>query len=614
MSVPLITRALLFGEPARQSPAISPDGSLISFLAPHNGVLNIWVGDRVIRDSRPVTDCRRRGITMYSWASDGRHLLYVQDRDGDENTHVHAVDLTTGDERDLTPFDGVQAHIIGLDRRVPGELLVGMNLRTRGLHDAYRISLAGGEPRLVAENTGFGGWVADRDLQVRGAVSFRSDGGMDLLVRDGEEDPWRVLHSARYEDTGMTRPIGFTDDGKRLTVLSSVDSNTTRLVSIEVASGDVEVVYEDPRFDVVGVDLNPDSRHPDLAVVLRERNHLEVLDPALERDVEVLRAAADGDVVPLSRDDRDRWWIVQDNIDDAPAGYLLYDRVTGRVETLFTHQPALEGAALARMDPFTITARDGLELSGYLTFPPNEPRVDLPAVLNVHGGPWMRDGWGFRGEVQWLANRGYLVIQVNFRGSTGYGKDFARAGDREWGGRMQDDLIDAVQWAVRCGFADPGRIGIYGTSYGGYAALAGAAFSPDLFRCALSVCGPSNLRTFVESVPAYWAPMAARLRRAIGDPESEPQFLWARSPLSRADAIRIPVFIAQGANDPRVKEAESEQIVTALRERGVEHHYMIFDDEGHGFVDPRNRLAFYAAAERFLADHLGGRCEATSRD
>jgi dipeptidyl aminopeptidase/acylaminoacyl peptidase len=286
--------------------------------------------------------------------------------------------------------------------------------------------------------------------------------------------------------------------------------------------------------------------------------------------------------------------------------FYAYDRSSGTSQFLFEHQPALSGYQLAAMEPFSFQARDGLTIHGYLTFPPGAERSQLPAVLNVHGGPWARDRWGFGPEAQWLANRGYLCIQVNFRGSTGYGKAFINAGDREWGAAMQDDLSDAVAYVIGLGWADPARVAIYGGSYGGYAALAGAAFTPGLYACAVDIVGPSNLITLIETIPPYWAPLIAQFHNRVGNPETDRDFLWSRSPLSAADRITVPLLIAQGANDPRVKQAESEQIVAALEKAGIDHEYMLFPDEGHGFAKPENRLRFYGAAEQFLARHLGG--------
>jgi dipeptidyl aminopeptidase/acylaminoacyl peptidase len=342
---------------------------------------------------------------------------------------------------------------------------------------------------------------------------------------------------------------------------------------------------------------------------LKERTEYVVLDPSVADDVKAIRALHHGDPRLAGRDDADTTWLVGFTNDTGPIPYYLYDRATKSGQFLFEHQPALSGYALAPMEPFTFTARDGLVVHGYVTFPPGHGRQGLPAVLNVHGGPQARDVWGFNPEAQWLANRGYLCVQVNYRGSVGYGKAFVAAGDREWGGKMHDDLIDAVGHIAAQGWADKSKVAIYGGSYGGYAALVGAAFTPDVFCCAVDIVGPSNLKTLLETIPPYWAPAAAALYRRVGHPVDDEAFLWSRSPLSRARDIRIPLLIAQGANDPRVKQAESEQIVAALSEAGIEHEYMLFPDEGHGFAKPANRIKFYTAAEQFLARYLGGRYE-----
>jgi dipeptidyl aminopeptidase/acylaminoacyl peptidase len=343
--------------------------------------------------------------------------------------------------------------------------------------------------------------------------------------------------------------------------------------------------------------------------VLKDRMTYTVLDPSVADDFKAVRALHPGDPTFSDRDEADTTWLIAFTVDAGSVTYFMYDRATKTGRLLFSARPALDSYELAPMEPFSFTARDGLLIHGYVTFPPGLGRTGLPAVVDVHGGPQVRDTWGYNPEAQWLANRGYLCIQVNYRGSTGYGKAFIAAGDREWGGKMHDDLIDAVGYAVDQGWADKSKVAIYGGSYGGYAALVGAAFTPDVFCCAVDIVGPSNLKTLLETIPPYWAPMIAQLYRRVGNPETDADFLWSRSPLSRARDIRIPLLIAQGANDPRVKQAESEQIVAALTEAGIDHEYMLFPDEGHGFAKPENRIKFYTAAERFLAKYLGGRYE-----
>jgi dipeptidyl aminopeptidase/acylaminoacyl peptidase len=609
MALPaLIPRDVLFGNPERVSPRISPDGERLAFIAPADGVLNVWVGP-VGGDYKVVTDDRDRGIRWFDWAGDGRHLLYIQDKGGDENWRLYTVDLSTGDVVDRTPYDNVQAQVVAKDQRHPTIVLVGLNKDNEQLHDVYRLDLESGAFDKIVENPGFIGWVADADLEVRGGAAPTPDGGFVLMVRDDSTSEWRPLLTIAQEDSLTTNPLSFSLDGSDLFAVSSVGANTGRLVRMAVDGSSIEVIYEDPTYDVTAVSTDPVTRDPRIAFVLRDRMALESLDPSLADELAAIAALHDGDPVFQGRDHADRRWVVAFTDDAGPVRYFVWDRDAQEGTYLFSHRPVLEEFSLATMEPFSFTARDGLEVHGYLSFPPGVERSALPTVLNVHGGPWARDEWGFNPEAQWFANRGYLCVQVNYRGSTGYGKEFVNAGDKEWGGKMHDDLIDAVEHVVGQGWADRERLAIYGGSYGGYAALVGATFTPDVFRCAVDIVGPSNIKTLIESIPPYWAPLVAQFHTRVGNPETEEEFLWSRSPLARVDEIKIPMLIAQGANDPRVKQAESEQIVEAMREKGIAHEYLLFEDEGHGFAKPDNRLRFYAAAERFLALHLGGRCE-----
>ncbi len=612
--VELVPREVLFGNPERVSPHISPDGTRLAWIAPHEGVLNVWVApignDGVDWDAATmVTDDTDRGIRVFAWARDDRHLLYLQDTGGDENWRLYDVDLETMTRRDLTPYDGIQARIIATRKSHRDEVLVGMNRDNPQLHDVYRLDLKTGELAKLIDNPGYAGWLADEDMVVRAAISPLPDGAFDLLVRDSADGDWRTLLTIPADDAPASNVLAFTGDGKSLIAISSVGANTGRLVKIDLASGDAEVLLEDPEADVTGAILHPDTREPQIAAVLKDRVEYHVLDPMVEPDYEAIRALHPGDPGLVGRDEADATWLVAFDDDAGPVQYFAYDRASRAASFLFSSRPELSRYELARMEPFSYTTRDGLTVHGYVTFPPAGERSGLPAVLNVHGGPQARDVWGWDPEAQWLANRGYLCIQVNYRGSTGYGKAFVSAGDREWGAKMHDDLLDAVGYVMAQGWADPGRIAIYGGSYGGYAALVGAAFTPDVFRCAVDIVGPSNLQTLLETIPPYWAPMKAQLYKRVGNPETDKDFLWSRSPLSRAGDIRIPLLIAQGANDPRVKQAESEQIVAALAEHGIDYEYMLFPDEGHGFAKPENRLKFYAAAERFLAGYLDGRYE-----
>jgi len=612
----LIPLPVLFGNPERIMPRISPDGSQLAWIAPHEGVLNVWLAplspDQGVdwTAARVVTDDTDRGIRQFGWAHDGRHLLYIQDAGGDENWRLYDVDLPTMQRRDLTPFEGVQARLIAAEKDFPDQVLVGLNKDDPQWHDVYRLDLTTGELTKELENRGFIDMVADTQLIVRAAIRPRPDGSQSIVVRDSADAAdWREVLDVSFEDSMATAPVSFSADGQSLLLISSVGLQAAALVRMDLRTGATEVLAEDPEADVSAVRVDPDTREPQIVTFVRDRSVYQVLDPSVARHVQAIRALHPGDVGFGHGDDADRVWLAVFTNDTGSTTYYTYDTSTGAASFLFEARPDLSKYELAAMEPFSFPARDGLTIHGYLSFPLGQDRSDLPTVLFVHGGPWGRDIWGFDPNAQWLANRGYLCIQVNFRGSAGYGKAFLNAGDREWGNKMQDDLSDAVAYAIKQGWSDPARVAIMGGSYGGYATLAGAAFTPDLYCCGVDIVGPSNLITLIESVPPYWAPMIAQFHNRVGDPAKDRDFLWSRSPLSAASQIRIPLLIGQGANDPRVKQAESEQIVAALAEHGIDYDYMLFPDEGHGFAKPDNRLKFYTAADKFLSRYLGGRAD-----
>jgi dipeptidyl aminopeptidase/acylaminoacyl peptidase len=612
----LIPREVLFGNPEKAQPRLSPDGERLAYLAPVDGVLNVWVGPVGSavggEDYRPVTQDRLRGIRIYFWAEDNEHIVYLQDVGGNEDWRIHATDPRTQETRDLTPFEEVQAQLLAKNIRFPDTLLVGLNKENPQVHDVYRLSIPSGDLELVAKNPGnVASWVADRDFRVRGATAATPEGGFDLLFRETEKADWRTLVSWGPEDALNSGPVGFSGDGERMYLLDSRDANAARLVALDLEGGDLEVLAGDERYDVADVLMHPDTYEVQAVAIEKARNEWTVLDESIRADFEAIERLDRGDFAVTSRDRADNNWLVAFTADNRGAYYYSYDRTEREGTYLFEARPELSGYTLARMEPVCFTARDGLEIEGYLTLPPGNfaGRENLPMVLDVHGGPWARDGWGYNPEAQWLANRGYACLQVNYRGSTGYGKRFLNAGNKQWGAAMHDDLVDAVNWAAGEGIANPERIAIYGGSYGGYAALVGATFTPELFRCAVDVVGPSSLVTLIESIPPYWSTFLATFYERVGNPETEKEFLESRSPLFFVDRIQIPILIAQGANDPRVKQAESEQIVAAMQEKGIDYEYLLFEDEGHGFARPENRLKFYAAAERFLAKHLGGRAE-----
>ena len=606
VDVKLIPLEVLLGNPERVGARIAPDGKRLSYLAPLDGVMNVFVGDAGSGKERPVTHDTDRGIQDYLWAHDDRHLMYVRDKDGSEDFRLYDVDLETGVERDLTPLDGVQCRVIAHRKDFPNDVLIAINKDNPRLHDVYRLDLTTAALEKVVENPGFFSWVVDADLQVRGAVMPLPDGGAAIMVRDDEASDWRPLLKVPPEDAELTAPLGFTKDGNAMYLRMSVDANAGRLVQMDIATGAVEVIAEDPAYDIVDAVFNPDTRGIEAATLYRDRLEYQIFDDAVRGDIEALQRLNTGDLVIGDRDRDDATWLVAFHSDSGPVKFYTWDRDSKTATFLFDHQPQLNNYPLVPMEPFAFTSRDGLTIHGYLTFPPQVERTDLPAVLLVHGGPWARDLRRFDARAQWLANRGYLCVQVNFRGSSGYGKDFLNAGDREWGAKMQDDLLDAMDRLVAQGIVDRERMAIYGVSYGGYAALIGATFTPNFFKCAISMVGPSNLITLLESFPEYWMPMIAMWRKRVGE---DREFLWSRSPLSKVDDIRIPILIAQGENDPRVNKAESEQIVAAMRERGIPHEYVMYENEGHGLARPENRLDFYHRADRFLAKHLGGRAE-----
>jgi len=606
----LIPREVLFGNPAKTNPQISPDGKKLSYLAPVDNVLNVWVGTVGAEDYRAVTRDRDRGIRIYFWAEDNKHILYLQDIGGNENWRLYAVNLETDEIKELTPFEEVQVQIVERDKHFPDELLIGMNKENPQVHDVYRLNLISGELTRVARNPGnIAGWVADTEFKVRGALAATPEGGFDLLIRENENADWRKLVTWDPEDSLNSGPIAFSKDGKSLYLRDSRNANASRLVRMDIATGRVDVMVEDPPYDVDDVVIHPDTYEVQMVSFMKARKEWVILDASIRKEVAEIRKLNPGDFFLVSRDHADETWVVGFTVDTGPVPFYAFNRRTRQATFLFEHKPDLKKYSLAPMEPISFTARDGRTIHGYITFPPGKGRNDLPMVLNVHGGPWARDVWGYHPEAQWLANRGYICLQVNFRGSTGYGKEFLNAGDREWGAKMHDDLVDAVNWAVRQGYADPKKIAIYGGSYGGYAALVGATFTPDLFRCAVDVVGPSNLITLIKTIPPYWSTFLATFYKRVGHPDAEEEFLKSRSPLFKVDQIKIPILIAQGANDPRVKRSESEQIVEAMKRKGIDYEYLLFPDEGHGFAKPENRLKFYAAAEKFLAKHLGGRFE-----
>lgn len=616
---PLIPRETLFGNPDRTAARVSPDGKQLAFLAPVDGVLNVYVGPIDEPSSaRPVTKDKLRGIRTYFWAYTNEHILYLQDVGGDEDWHVYRVDLATRKTLDLTPLKGVNAQVQMVSHRIPDEILVGLNDRDPQVHDIYRVKLDSGNRELIEKNTEqFAGYVTDEDYRVRFGSRMLPDGGSELLQKQG--DAWNVFLKIPMEDTLTTSPLGFDKSGDVLYFMDSRDRDTGALTAWNLDDGKQSVIAENPRADLGEMLTHPTENTVEAVSFDYLRKEWKPIEAAVAGDFEYLRTVADGDISIVSQSLDNRRWIVAFLLDDGPVKYYRYDRGDKPQATfLFNNRDDLEGLPLVKMHPTVIDARDGLKLVSYYTLPPGAdadgdglPDRPLPMVLNVHGGPWARDEWGFDAEHQLLANRGYAVLAVNFRGSTGFGKAFLNAGNREWAGKMHDDLLDAVDWAVKQKIADPKRIAIMGGSYGGYATLVGLTFSPEVFACGVDIVGPSNILTLMSSIPPYWRPMLQMFKDRVGDFSSREgkEFLSERSPLSRVESIARPLLIAQGKNDPRVKQAEADQIVGEMKLKKIPVTYVLYPDEGHGFARPENRLSFNAVSEAFLAEHLGGRCE-----
>lgn len=626
-AAPLIPRATFFGNPDRAGPQISPDGKHIAFLADSGGKLNVFVAPADKPDeARAVTNDTARGIRQYFWAYTSEHLIYLQDQGGNENWRVYSVNLGTGAVKDLTPFDGVRANIEGVSEKIPTEIIVGLNRRVPQLHDLYRVNISTGELTPVLENPGFVGFVTDDAYNVRFAMRFAEDGGMEVVRNTGDNasPDWKPFERIPMEDTNTTSPVGFDKTGNVLYMLDSRERNTAALFAVNLETGDRTLIAQDDRADVSGTMQHPTTKKIEAVASTYLKREWQFLDPAIRADFERLRAVETGEVSVISRTLDDATWIVQYMHDAGPARWYRYERSSGKATYLFSNRKSLEGLPLAPMHAVEIKSRDGLNLVSYLTLPvwaTSDNGVKpvggpLPMVLLVHGGPWARDNWGFNGVHQWLSNRGYAVLSVNFRGSTGLGKEFLNAGNREWAAKMHDDLLDAVNWAVESGIAKRDKVAIMGGSYGGYATLVGVTFTPDVFACGVSIVGPSNIVTLLNTIPPYWAPMVQMFKDRVGDHTTEDgrAFLESRSPLNFVDRIRRPLLIGQGANDPRVKQSESDQIVQAMQKHNIPVTYVLFPDEGHGFARPENNMAFFAVTEAFLAGPLGGRFQPIGGD
>ncbi|HST23387.1 MAG TPA: S9 family peptidase [Blastocatellia bacterium] len=611
-STPLIPKEQFFRDPEKIAAQISPDGSRISYISSEGEKLYLFICTIGTEDNRIVAVFDQGRKPLYFWSRDGKRILYLRDQAGDENYHLYCFDVNQAGmpARDLTPFEGVRAEILRLPRQTPEEILIYLNNRNPQIHDVYSLNLSTGGLELMAENPGnIAEWLVNSSGQLRVAVALTPD-GIEILARDTETGNMRSVARYKNEDEVTTKAI--TPDGNGLYLRSAKDSDFSRLLRLDLNTREEVVIDQDDEADLLAIITSDKTNELLGAIYLKGRAVYHIFDSKLEEDFKALHQVHEGNILVPSRDAEEENLIVVCSGDVDPGTTYLYDRSTREATFLYRSHPWLNPDHLAPMKPIKFRSRDGLTLHGYLTIPRDAAPMNLPMVLNVHGGPWQCDTWGYNGEVQFLANRGYAVLQVNYRGSTGHGKKFQHAAIKEFAGKMQDDLIDGVNWAINQGIADPARVAIYGFSYGGYAALVGMTFTPDVFACGIALCGPSNLITLIKSFPPYAKPfLEASWYRYIGNPDDPETLedLKERSPLFRVHNLKRPLLIAQGANDPRVNKAESHQIVEAMRSAGKEVEYMLVEGEGHGFQNPVNRLEFYARMEAFLAKHLGGRTE-----
>lgn len=617
-AAPLIERSQLFGNPSRAGASLSPDGRWLSWLAPRDGVLNIWVAPvSALEQAKPLTASRDRPIRQQFWAPDSSMVLYIQDKGGDENFLLYGINVDTGLERTLTPFQNTRVQLVGSSPLIKDRILVGLNNRDARWHDIHSLDLASGTLTEVMRGDGFAGFVADANLNLRMALRPNPQGGFDFFEVKANAVADAPFSRSTLEDSLTTQPVGYTTDGKTLYWIDSRGRDTAALIAQDVATGKQAVVGASDRADVSNALSNPKTGIVEAYAVNYLREEWTALDSQIGTDLEWLGQSLRGDISITSRTEDDHLWTVAVDPVVASPEVHLFDRKNRRLQRLYVSRPDLEGAPLQSMYPLEITTRDNLTLTAYLTLPPGadavagRPKAPVPMVLLVHGGPWARDDYGYNPYHQWLTNRGYAVLSVNFRGSTGFGKAFISAGDLEWGRKMHDDLIDSVNWAIKENITQPDKVAIMGGSYGGYATLVGLTFTPTTFACGVDIVGPSNLETLLKTIPPYWTAVVEQFHQRMGNPNTPEglALLRERSPLYRAAEIVRPLLIGQGANDPRVNQAESDQIVTAMTSKGIPVTYVLFPDEGHGFARPENNIAFNAVTENFLSTCLGGRAE-----
>lgn len=621
---PIIPRKVLFDNPDKVSVKISPNGNYISYLAPKDGVLNIFVASKdKISKAKPITDDKKRGITSYFWSFDNSHIFYVQDKDGDENWQLHKVNIEKAEDTILTPQTGVRTEIIHMDHKKPNKIIIGLNNRSQNYHDLYEIDIETNEKKLIFTNNDYLEFTFDNDSNLRFLLKMNNQGDHEIYTYTTQKT--ELFLTIPASEVTTTNILGFDKTGRNLYMTDSSNSNTSQLIEWNLDTNEKKVVFHNKKADISNILAHPTEHIIQGVSSIYLKNEWKIIDNDVQADFEYLEKLKSGEVNITSQTLDNKSWIVAFMNDDEPVSYYLYERESKKAEKLFTSRLELAKHKLSKMQALVIKSRDGLELVSYLTLPleslenknSTRPKKPIPLVLLVHGGPSARDNWGLNTTHQWLSNRGYGVLSVNYRGSTGFGKKFFVAGNGEWYAKMHNDLIDAVNWTIKEKIADKTKIAIYGGSYGGYATLVGLTKTPDVFACGIDIVGPSNLMTLINSLPPYWEPGKKFLYNIIGGDPTTPEgkkIFEAKSPINFVSNIKKPLLIGQGANDQRVKQDESDQIVNAMKEKNIPVTYILFPDEGHGFQRPENNIAFKAVTEGFLAKYLEGKFEPIKND
>ena len=592
-----------FRNPEKTNYLISPNGKYISYLAPHNERLNIFVQEIGSKDAKRITEATERDINAYFWGNNNT-IIYLRDNAGDENFHFYSVNIHTGLNKDLTPFEGVRANLVDELEDYDTEILIEMNKRIPEIFDVYRINFETGEMKMTAENPGnISGWVTDHEGKIRAA--FTTDGvNASLLFRETEQDEWKIMITTDFKESIM--PLFFTFDNAYLYASSNIGRDKSAIIKYDIRNAkELEVIFEHPEVDVSHLGYSKKRKVLTAASFdtwKRERFFLDEETKKIFKRLE--EELGKYDVFIADMDDNEEKFIVRTYSDRSLGAYFLYDKIADKLVKISDVSPWINENDMAEMKPVTYKSRDGLTINGYLSLPLGIEHKNLPVVINPHGGPWARDHWGFNPEIQFLVNRGFAVLQMNFRGSVGYGRKFWECSFKQWGRTMQDDITDGVNWLIEQGIADAKRVAIYGGSYGGYAVLAGLVYTPELYAAGVDYVGVSNLFTFMNSIPSYWKPYLETLYEMVGHPEKDKKLMEESSPVFHVDKIKTPLFIAQGKMDPRVNINESDQIVEALKKRGIDVPYMVKDNEGHGFQNQENKFDFYEAMEKFLKKHL----------